>query len=90
MLHTNGGMLELKKCFWIFISWKWIKGVAKMKTSDEITKELKIRQTEDNTVVTIPKKMQVMLRGYYAAMWRQMAIGHVSLESGKPKQQCLL
>ena len=56
MLHTNGGLLELKKCFWILISWKWIKGVAVMKSAHEITKELTIKQTEDSREITIPMK----------------------------------
>ena len=25
MLNTNGGLLELKKCYWILLSWKWVK-----------------------------------------------------------------
>ena len=28
MLNTNSGLLELKKCYWILLSWKWVKGVA--------------------------------------------------------------
>ena len=56
MLHINGGLLELKKCFWVFIAWKWPKGVGTMKTANEILWELNIRQSEDNTEVKIPMK----------------------------------
>ena len=37
-LHTNGGLLELKKCFWVFIAWKWPKGVGTMKKTTEINR----------------------------------------------------
>ena len=56
MIHVNGGLLELKKCFWIVIAWKWPKGVATLKSKEEIMKDLKITQSEDSRVITIPKK----------------------------------
>ena len=56
MLFTNGGRLELKKCHWILLSWKWIRGVAKLKCVQEVHAEMKIRQTEDGTEVVIPRK----------------------------------
>ena len=56
MLHTNGGLLELRKCYWVFVVWKWIKGVAVMKSANETNVELRIRQTEDGKIITIPKK----------------------------------
>ena len=31
MLFANGGLLELRKCCWILISWRWLKGVAILK-----------------------------------------------------------
>ena len=56
MLHTNGGLLELRKCYWVMITWKWIRGEAVMKTASETETELKIKQTEDGREITIPKK----------------------------------
>ena len=56
MLHTNGGLLELKKCYWVSLSWKWPKGIAELKSIDENEKELNIIQTEDGTEVRIPQK----------------------------------
>ena len=56
MLHTNGGLLELRKCYWVFIAWKWIKGIAVMKNSEEIDMDLIIKQTEDGSTITIPRK----------------------------------
>ena len=35
MLYTNGGRLELKKCFWILITWKWKHGKPIMTTLDD-------------------------------------------------------
>jgi len=56
MLHTNGGLLELKKCYWVFIAWKWVRGIAKMKSVQETDVELALIQTEDNVPVQIPRK----------------------------------
>jgi len=55
MLYTNGGRLELKKCFWILVSWRWKQGKPVMKSMDEHTR-LTIRQSESNEVVTIERK----------------------------------
>ena len=51
MLHTNGGLLELRKCYWVFIAWKWVSGIAKMKSLQETNAELALIQIEDNTPV---------------------------------------
>lgn len=56
MLHTNGGLLELKKCYWIFMCWKWPRGIATLKEVQEIPQTLKITQTEDDLEVTIVHK----------------------------------
>ena len=56
MLHANGGLLELKKCYWILISWKWTKGVASLKTMDEVQGSMKVKYTETGENVTIPRK----------------------------------
>ena len=56
MLHTNGGLLELKKCYWILITWKWKRGVAQLKKSNEDSMQMKIIQTEDNREVIIIRK----------------------------------
>ena len=56
MLHTNGGLLELKKCYWILISWKWIRGVATLKTVEDVPATMEVKYTETNSNVTIPRK----------------------------------
>ena len=56
MLHTNGGKLELKKCFWFFITWKWVRGIPLLKSTEEINKQLLITQSEDSSRVLIPLK----------------------------------
>ena len=53
MLFTNGGRLELKKCHWLLVSWKWIRGVARMKRIEEAPAIMKIRQTEEDSDVII-------------------------------------
>ena len=56
MLFTNGGKLELIKCFWIFVCWKWIRGIPVLKTPEEIKRELVIKQSEDGSEIKIPIK----------------------------------
>ena len=56
MLNTNGGLLELKKCYWILLSWKWVKGIATLKNKEEVEAQMRIRQTEKNDTIIIPRK----------------------------------
>ena len=70
MLHTNGGLLELKKCYWILISWKWTKGVASLKTMDEVQGSMKVKYTETGENVTIPRKSVGLHRVYSAVTLR--------------------
>ena len=55
MLITNGGLLELKKCYWLIISWKWKEGVAQLKEVRELDATMTIRQTEGDKVITMPR-----------------------------------
>ena len=56
MLFTNGGLLELKKCYWLLISWKWVKGVAALKTVEEVHGELRLVQSQGGGSHIIPRK----------------------------------
>ena len=56
MLHTNGGLLELKKCYWILIAWTWVRGVAKLKTIDQQPIQMKIKQSGKDEIVIITRK----------------------------------
>ena len=53
-MFTNGGRLELKKYFWIFVTWKWMRGVATLKTIAESPADMVLSQTEaeENVVIT--------------------------------------
>ena len=55
MLFANGGRLELKKCHWLLIAWKWVRGVAYLKSIEDSPAVMTITQTEDGTRVTIPR-----------------------------------
>ena len=56
MLHTNGGLLELSKCYWLLVAWKWVRGIPRLKTKEEAAATMILRQTETNNDVTIPRK----------------------------------
>ena len=56
LLHTNGGKLELSKCFWIIFAWGWRGGKPKLKKKQEIWTEMKIRQSSDGKKIVIPLK----------------------------------
>ena len=45
-LYATGGKLELSKCFWILILWKWIGGEAKLVTKKQLELKLKLKQSE--------------------------------------------
>ena len=56
MLYTNGGKLELSKCFWILVDWKWRDGIAVMKSSNEIPAEVNMIQSESGENIIITRK----------------------------------
>ena len=56
MLHTNGGLLEFRKCYWILIAWRWVNGVAVMKKLVENEADLTIKTSHNNETVTITRK----------------------------------
>ena len=56
MLNTNGGRLELKKCFWILITWKWKQGKPTMNSMEDNEAEVKIVQSENKEEVIIQRK----------------------------------
>ena len=40
LLHATGGALNLAKCFWILLSWRWVDGKAYLKTRSEAPLQL--------------------------------------------------
>ena len=53
LLYVDGGKLELSKCYWILIVWKWINGVAHLADESEANADLHITQSESKERVTI-------------------------------------
>ena len=56
MLYTNGGRLELKKCFWILVSWRWKQGKPVMKNIEDTKANITIQQSESKEEVIITRK----------------------------------
>ena len=56
MLYTNGGLLELLKCYWLIIAWRWKNGVAQMKSREELNVEMNLVTSEKEERVTIERK----------------------------------
>ena len=57
LLHISGGRLELSKCFWVPIVWKWRNG--RPYCSGETTgrhKELILKESETKEDIIIPKR----------------------------------
>ena len=46
MLHVSGGKLELIKCFWGMVLWKWIAGNPTLVKIVGVPANLKLTQTE--------------------------------------------
>ena len=57
LLYITGGRLELSKCFWVPISWKWNQGVPRMVRKIGRNKELFIKESESKEYVCIPHRL---------------------------------
>ena len=56
MLYTDGGRLELSKCYWIYVSWKWINGIAVLKAIQDSDLIMNLWQSEIKQSVVITRK----------------------------------
>ena len=59
LLHITEGKLELTKCFWIPITWKWKKGKPVMVTNNKRGTDLYLKESETKEYVLIPRKTGV-------------------------------
>ena len=55
LLYLTGGKLELSKCFWIPVIWKWKKGDPVIDKCTDSGIELRIRDSENGQKITIPR-----------------------------------
>ena len=56
LLHISGGRLELSKCFWVPITWRWSKGKPKLHAGRSgRNKDLSLRESETNSTIKIPR-----------------------------------
>ena len=56
LLYITGGRLELSKCFWISITWKWTGGKPRMVHKKTSRKEMRLRESESKELILIPRK----------------------------------
>ncbi len=57
LLYITGGRLELSKCFWIPITWRWQQGRPRMVTKNKRGKDLYLRESETKELIMIPRKL---------------------------------
>ena len=55
LLYITGGKLELSKCFWAPITWKWAKGKPKLNTKARKAKALILKESETKEKIEIPR-----------------------------------
>lgn len=55
LLYLTGGKLELTKCFWLPITWRWKKGEPVMNTNERGAIQLKIKESESGNRILIPR-----------------------------------
>ena len=56
LLYISGGRLELSKCFWVSIVWRWNKGKPKMNSrKSRVSKDLFLRESETKDNIKIPQ-----------------------------------
>ena len=76
-IYTTGGKLDLTKCFWISIVWRWKKEDPVLITQLNRGKELQIKESESGELITIQKikpgetKKRLGLRYAFDGNWRQ-------------------
>ena len=56
LLYITGGRLELSKCFWIPISWKWTAGQPRLVSKKVLRRNLLLRESESRDLIEIPRK----------------------------------
>ena len=56
LLFITGGRLELSKCFWVPISWRWSKGIPKPVYTKRKLHTMRLRESETGDRITIPRK----------------------------------
>ena len=55
LLFITGGKLELSKCFWVPITWKWEKSRPKLNLKQHRATDLVLRESETHEKVLIPR-----------------------------------
>jgi hypothetical protein len=56
LLFSTGGALNLSKCFWFSLSWRWTNGHAKIHTALSAPGQVQMTSEEDlETLLTIPR-----------------------------------
>ena len=56
LLYITGGKLELSKCFWVPITWRWSGGKPVMNTKPSRSGELYLTESESKQRCLIPKR----------------------------------
>ncbi len=56
LLFITGGRLELSKCFWVPITWRWKQGKPTMLHKHRGRQELFLCESETNKIVRIPRQ----------------------------------
>ena len=89
MLHTNGGMLELRKCYWVFIVWKWVRGEAKMKKLKRRIGNLLLHSQRIIFLLLFPGRKLMTRRGCSECILQQMGNENKKSGDGKLRRQYL-
>ena len=55
LLYLTGGKLELSKCFWIPVTWRWKRGNPIIQKARVGSKELILTESESGRRITIPR-----------------------------------
>ena len=57
LLYITGGRLELSKCFWVPITWKWTNGKPTLVQKHNKCEALYLRESETKDMIKIPRKV---------------------------------
>ena len=83
LLFITGGRLELSKCFWVPITWRWNHGKPRLVTKNNRSKDLFLRESETKDFVLIPRQVGTAVEKGWVYIVPAMVHGVTNLKTGK-------
>jgi hypothetical protein len=87
LLFASGGRLDLKKCFYYIICWKWTNGIASMKTSAKLATNIALTCGNGNDATTTPIEHKEVTEAHKTLGTRMCPTGDIIAEANYLKNK---